>query len=211
MKRMLLWLGVALTPVAGAEAQPLTDRPSMVRVSGSESIPTFEISAHEITFSQWEACVRGGGCANNRSPDDAGWGRGARPVVNVSWLDAQEYVDWLSQANGSVYRLPTAAEWEHASGAIPEALIDHAWIRENSGLTTHVPGERLANANGLFDMYGNVEEWVADCTNPTCVAHVLKGGAWDYPERIMRSQAQIGGQSTLRRSSIGFRVARSLN
>jgi len=75
----------------------------------------FAIARHEVTFDQWDACVRDGGCQHR--PDDAGWGRGARPVINVSWEDAKEYVQWLSRKTGQDYRLPGEAEWEYAARA----------------------------------------------------------------------------------------------
>ena len=76
----------------------------------------FAVGVHEVTFAEWDACVAGGGCGGHR-PDDSGWGRGRRPVVNVSWDDAQAYVAWLSAETGADYRLLTEAEWEYAARA----------------------------------------------------------------------------------------------
>ena len=76
----------------------------------------FALSAHEVTFSEWDACVSAGGCGGHR-PDDRGWGRGDRPVINVSWDDARSYVAWLSSQTGAEYRLPSEAEWEYAARA----------------------------------------------------------------------------------------------
>ena len=71
----------------------------------------------ETTFSQWDACVADGGC-NGYEPEDRGWGRGNQPLINVSWHDAQNYVDWLnSKSDGAPYRLPSEAEWEYAARA----------------------------------------------------------------------------------------------
>ena len=73
----------------------------------------FAIGRHEVTFDEWDSCVSEGGCKHR--PDDRNWGRGNRPVINVSWLDAKEFVTWLSQKTGQTYRLPTEAEWEYAA------------------------------------------------------------------------------------------------
>ena len=76
----------------------------------------FAVGKFEVTFEEWDACVTGGGC-NGYRPMDRGWGRGRRPVINVSWQDAKAYVGWLSRKTGKSYRLLTEAEWEYASRA----------------------------------------------------------------------------------------------
>ena len=71
---------------------------------------------YEVTFAEWDACVADGGC-NGYKPHDEGWGRGQRPVINVSWDDAQAYLIWLSKETGQPYRLLSEAEWEYAARA----------------------------------------------------------------------------------------------
>jgi formylglycine-generating enzyme required for sulfatase activity len=75
-------------------------------------VPAFSIGKHDVTFDEWDSCA---GCSFR--PSDQGWGRGRRPVINVSWDDAQQYVRWLTQKTGHTYRLPSEAEWEYAARA----------------------------------------------------------------------------------------------
>ena len=131
------------------------------------------VGMHEITFSEWDACRRAGGCVHN--PSDNGWGRENRPVVNVSWTDAQEYVRWLSKRTGKRYRLPSESEWEYAArggtatryhwGDDPgpnRANCNRCGDRLDASRTLPV-GSFPPNPFGLFDMHGNVWEWVEDC------------------------------------------------
>ena len=74
----------------------------------------FAVGIYEVTFAEWDTCVRGGGCTGYR-PGDEGWGRGRRPVINVSWDDAQGYVRWLLRQTGQTYRLLSEAEWEYVA------------------------------------------------------------------------------------------------
>src|SRR5213080_2126573 len=88
------------------------DCPEMVPIPGNK----FAIGKYTVTFREWDACVADGGCGGYQ-PSDNGWGRGNRPVVNVSWTDAQAFIQWLSGKSANIYRLPTEAEWAIAARA----------------------------------------------------------------------------------------------
>jgi formylglycine-generating enzyme required for sulfatase activity len=174
-------------------------------------VEPFKLARHEITFEQYDRFTRDSG----RPPaDDEGWGRGRRPVIHVSWQEASDYANWLSERTGRAYRLPTEAEWEYAARAGTETL--HFWgdasdaacryanvndqtsMRENALSATHhgctdgvaktAPvGQFQPNPWGLYDMLGNVWEW-------TCSAY---GGRFDGTE-----------QRCAARDHPGFRVIR---
>lgn len=197
----------------------------------------FAVSANEVTFEQWSACVEGGGC-NGYSPEHEGWGRGRRPVINVAWEDVQAYVTWLSARTGQRYRLLTEAEWEYVSRA---GTTTRYWWGDDVGRNcancqecgsrwddseTAPVGSFPANAFGLHDSLGNVWEWVEDCYNPNyraaptdgaawlggkdCTHRVLRGGSWDNTPRIIRVTERIGGEGKARSNNAGFRVAKDL-
>jgi len=145
---------------------------------------SFAIGKHEVTFAQWDACAAEGGCAHK--PGDETWGRGKRPVINVSWHDARELVAWLARKTGKPYRLPTEAEWEYAARGITDASAPHPPFATGSTINyrqanydanfvyadgkmgvfrqkTVDVGTFKGNTFGLHDMHGNVWEWVEDC------------------------------------------------
>lgn len=136
----------------------------------------FAIGKYEVTFAEWDRCVEAGWCSY--TPDDEGFGRGDRPVINVNRGDAVEYVLWLREVTGEPYRLPTEAEWEYAARA--GTTTARYWGDEvGEGLTvcdgcgskwderSTVPvGSFAPNPWGLHDMLGNAGEWVADCWSP---------------------------------------------
>ena len=163
------------------------------------TIARFALAKTEVTFDQWQACVDGGGCTSNPQPDDLGWGRGSRPVIDVSWEDAREYIVWLNaQVDGSdPYRLPTEAEWEYAARAgtaTPFAFGDtistdqanydgrvtygEGEVGEFRGRSVPVEDLRAANSWGLRHMHGNVWEWVADCWHDDFSGAPDDGSAW---------------------------------
>jgi formylglycine-generating enzyme required for sulfatase activity len=134
----------------------------------------FAVGRFEVTFDEWATCVADRGCANNKTPTDYGFGKGRRPVIDVSWNDAQDYVKWINRKapSGTSYALLSEAQWEYAARA--GTVSAHWWGKDwdaskangassfESGKTSpvdHYP----PNPWGLRDMIGNVWEWVADC------------------------------------------------
>ena len=202
----------------------------------------FAVGKYEVTFTEWDACVAAGSC--KRKPGDEGWGRGWRPVINVSWNDiTQEYLPWLSSETGKTYRLLTEAEWEYAARAGTTTPFSTGWTITpdqanfhgsltyggsakgvNWGKTVEV-GSFAPNAFGLYDMHGNVWEWLQDCWNKNYNGAPADGSAWitgDCGNRVVRggawSKDQTGLRSAIRRviqvrghsSGGGFRLARTL-
>ena len=193
------------------------------------------VGVHEVTFSEWDACHRAGGCSYN--PADSGWGRENRPVVGVSWKDTQDYVGWLSTKTGKHYRLLSESEWEYAArggtttryhwGDDPgqnRANCKHCGDRSDASKTLPV-GSFPSNPFGLFDVHGNVWEWVEDCwhrnyanapsdgsawvTQGSCGHRILRGGSWSVGPRNVRSAVRSRFAAGIRSDSIGFRVART--
>jgi formylglycine-generating enzyme required for sulfatase activity len=194
----------------------------------------FAIGRYEVTFDEWDRCVEEGSCKHR--PDDREWGRGNRPAINVSWLDAKAFVTWLSEKTGQTYRLPSEAEWEYAARG--GANTPYWWGRDvgarqancreckTDGPAQTMPvGSFKANPSGLFDTAGNAAEWVEDCWNDNyrgapvngsawqtgqCRLRVLRGGAFDSQAKYLRSQARFRYDSDVRFSANGFRVLREL-
>ena len=97
------------------------------------------MGVYEVTFEEWDACVRGGGC-EGYEPDDRGWGRGRRPVINVSWDDEGRYADWLTDQTGEEYRLLSEAEWEYVARAGTETVL--SWPRKRAATIPRNPSGR---------------------------------------------------------------------
>ena len=219
------------------------DRPAG-KIFGLDEVPRhrvefsrpFAAGRYEVTFAEWDACVAAGGCGGHR-PADEGWGRGNRPVINVSWTDARSYAAWLSGRTGKAYRLLSEAEWEYAARA--GSSTTYSWgdrpgrNRANcrdcgsrwDDRRTAPAGSFAANAFGLHDMHGNVWEWVADCRrknyegapadgrvreNGDCGRRMARGGSWRVPRELLRVAFRDAGDFAMRDLSVGFRVARTL-
>lgn len=192
------------------------DCPSMVWIPGQ----AFAASQYEVTFAEWDACVAGGGC-NGAAPSDEGWGRGRRPVMNVLWDDAQAYVQWLSRHTGQRYRLLTTDEWTAAAFpggrrqnyywgnatpvCEPGARNGVAYDVCGQGGTLPV-GTFQPNAYGLYDVIGNVGEWLQDDYAPGDGRHAIIGSSWASDEASLGGRG--GGWSHDRGPDTGIRVAR---
>jgi formylglycine-generating enzyme required for sulfatase activity len=170
----------------------------------------FAVGKFEVTFAEWDACVAAGGCKSEL--EDQGWGRGRRPVINVSWDDiTQQFLPWLSRTSAKRYRLLTEAEWEYAARAntttpfstgrtitTDQANFDgkYTYGRSAMGQTrarTVEVGSFAANGFGLHDMHGNVWERVEDCWHPNYQGAPVDGSAWtsscSESSRVLRGGA----------------------
>src|SRR5262249_4655014 len=149
---------------------------------------------------EWNACASVGGCPAIRV-NDSRMGRNDKPVVNVTWEDAQQYANWLSMMTGKRYRLLTEAEWEYAaragrstgyywgdqvgSGNANCNGCESQWDNQE----TAPVGSFKPNDFGLYEMLGNVWQWVQDCYNPSYELAPTDGSAWlkgDCSRRIRR-------------------------
>jgi formylglycine-generating enzyme required for sulfatase activity len=208
----------------------------------------FAVGIYDITFDQWYLCIADGGC-NGYWPEDQGWGRGNRPVINVSWEDAQRYVRWLNDklrrlqpvaadsADPGPYRLLSEAEWEYAARAGTTtayywgdvhgsgyANCDGCGSQWDNKQTAPV-GSFAPNPFGLYDMAGNVLQWVEDCyhenyasapadgapwTTGKCYARVQRGGSWYNSTYYLRAANRYSNAPAFHGLNVGFRVARTL-
>ena len=209
----------------------------------------FAVGKFEVTFDEWDACVADRACG---TVNDEGWGRGRRPVINVSYEQAVGYLGWLADRTGEKYRLLSEAEWEYAAragserarfwGSSPDQACVFANVRDQSygakwrskddlfgcddGSANTAPvGSFKPNAFGLYDMLGNVWEWVQDCYNRSyegapadgsawstgdCSQRVFRGGCWLIYPQLVRSAIRDRLAPSHQNFDLGFRVARSL-
>ncbi len=191
--------------------------PEMIPIPGNK----FAIAKYTVTFAEWDACVADGGCGGYQPPDN-GWGRSNRPVINVSWNDAQAYVQWLSQKAGKTYRLPTAEEWEISARA--GSATNYYWGndvgRNNANCDgcgsewdnrkTAPVGSFKPNPFGLYDMMGNVWQWTDSCWKDNCSRRLFYGGSWNHRPEDMRATTRNWFDTNKRMRYLGFRVAMTL-
>lgn len=194
----------------------------------------FAMGMFEVTFAEYDRFCDD---THRDKPEDSGWGRGPRPVINVTWNDAVAYTEWLSRRTRQTYRLPTDAEWEYAARASTRSRFwwgdEPGVARANcEGCGSVWDGDKTApvgrfdpNPFGLHDTAGNVFEWVADCFHdsyaeappdgtaldkPGCGKRVIRGGGWSFPPHEMRSANRWRDFPTRSSDDTGFRIVREL-
>ncbi|HTV28653.1 MAG TPA: SUMF1/EgtB/PvdO family nonheme iron enzyme [Xanthobacteraceae bacterium] len=222
--------GAGANDVQNSEASGLSNEGPQHKVVIAKP---FAVSKFDVTFADWDACVSVGGCSQR---SDSGMGRDTKPLINVSWDDAQLYVAWLSKMTGRSYRLLTEAEWEYAARAgtttayywgdeIGKGNANCIGCGEENKQTSPV-GSFPANPFGLYDMAGNVWQWVQDCYGPNydrvptdgsastgqdCSYRVARGGSWNLGPSYVRSAIRFRYPASYRALNRGFRVARTLS
>lgn len=225
-------IGTAPEELSGLSGLDVSDYHMWVRHEAPKHagvIPhPFAVGRFAITFDEWDLFASANGL--EKKQDDE-WGRGRRPVINVTWNEAVDYVTWLTEVTGKPYRLLSEAEWEYCCRAGTETTyctgdaITKEQARFSAGRTVEV-GSYSCNAWGLHDMHGNVWEWCRDIWHdsyngaPTdgtawlqggnIDRRVVRGGSWNFNRQDLRS-AYRGRQLIQHRSNdLGFRVARTL-
>jgi formylglycine-generating enzyme required for sulfatase activity len=193
----------------------------------------FNISETEITFMQYDGYCEATG---KEKPSDNGWGRGARPVINVSWDDAIGFCKWASSFTGANIRLPYEAEWEfaarggkknHGNKFSGSSLIESvAWSGKNAGNQTHNVATKQPNELGIYDLSGNVWEWCQDWydakyykaappNNPKGPSigtyRILRGGSWVNSDVYGLVGTRNSNPPDRRSTGIGFRVVQELH
>ena len=207
----------------------------------------FWLGKHEVTVGQYQKCMQEGECeppewlqpeskyhyqhgSDNNHFRSLGKALTAtdHPIVGVSWENARQMVRWMTGKNAITFRLPSESEWEYAcrSGGREEeysggdSINRVAWHRFNSGGRTHRVGEKIANKLGLFDMSGNIAEWVQDIraaytpeakNNPINLSggirRIVRGGDWDGLPLTVSCGYRFARLPDGRYSWIGFRLA----
>jgi formylglycine-generating enzyme required for sulfatase activity len=202
-------------------------------------LKAFYIGKYEVTSAQWNACVKQKVCSA-RSYDN-GLGNDKHPVTTISWKDAQQFIQWLRDITGKNYRLPTEVEWEYAARLQMETMYPWGKTIGNNYANCDGCGSKWDNKGtapvgsfpayqNIYDMYGNVWEWVEDCYHEnynnapiTSIAWatecykdsngktsgVLRGGSWTSPPNKLRSTQRSFSPYDRQSRVYGFRVARS--
>jgi len=200
------------------------------------TLKPFALGKYEVTFNEYDRFAIAIG---RHLPDDQGWGRDSRPVINVSWEDAKAYTEWLSAQSGKHYRLPTESEWEYAArsgakheswaGTSQESELDtYAVFANNAGNRTAKVGKKEKNSFGIYDLSGNVMEWVEDCAHSTyhdapqdgsawletddgnCALRVFRGGSWNSVPMELHTSYRLRLSAVYRSNAIGFRLAQDV-
>ncbi|GAB5535487.1 MAG: hypothetical protein Rubg2KO_17360 [Rubricoccaceae bacterium] len=217
----------------GEADEPCADAEWVDKAAGRRQrlveVEPFYLAETETTWALYQTCIDAGVCRDNAEDGaDNGWGKGERPVIEVSWDDVVEtFLSWLNGETGREYRLPTEAEWEYAARA--GSTTRYTWGNEigcldaRYGYMSEACGTQAAtdpvksfspNAFGLYDMHGNVWEFVQDCWDgsdtASCTEVVLRGGSWLNEPKNLRSAARFRHDRTYRESGDGFRLAHSL-
>lgn len=188
----------------------------------------FYIGKYEVTIGEWKKVM--GDSANPIADEDKMfYEKDRQPIIYVSWGDVQEFIKRLSTQDGGAYRLPTEAEWEYVARAGTKTqwffgsdfgkIGTYAWIGSNSGGKTHEVGKKEPNGFGVYDIYGNVSEWVHDRYAPypsdavtdsfgskTGDDRVTRGGGWNIT--VLSSTYRGYAAPTYRKNNIGFRLVR---
>jgi serine/threonine-protein kinase PpkA len=205
------------------------------------TLKAFAISKYEVTFAEYDYFAQS---TNKPLPGDNGWGREDRPVMHVSWNVAFAYTQWLSKTTGKKFRLPTEAEWEYAARAGTTTTYwwgdDEADAKGKAncrrgcssnfsglfGSKTAPVGNYTPNAFGLYDMAGNVSEWVQDCYQDNyknasntgaaveekqCTGRVVRGGSTKDNVQRLSTSARDNIPSGYLNETLGFRVVMELN
>jgi formylglycine-generating enzyme required for sulfatase activity len=193
----------------------------------------FAVGRHAVTFDEWDTCVADGGCKGYKPPDE-GWGRGRRPVVNVSYEDARQYAAWISRKTGKTYRLLSEAEREYVTRAatttpfwwgstitLRQANYDGSFAYnrgnedEGEGRQKTMPVDAFEpNPWGLYNVHGNVWEWTEDCWNATNSGNPGDGSAratGDCSARVIRGGSWLNLPGALRAARRVFAGRSSLD
>lgn len=195
----------------------------------------FAVGKFEVTTDEFKSFISEAGYASGNYAEPPYSAQGKYPAINISWDDAQAYVNWLSKKTGKSYRLPSDSEWEYATRAgsagdfyFPEADVNkfaNVFGKDDGYEFTAPVGNFPANRFGLHDVHGNVWEWTQDCWNDTyanspadgsawltgnCNTRVQRGGSWYNEPAAARSPLRSYYPPAIRYSVFGLRVARTL-